>query len=145
DAVLDGSKLGWSDCGQRCSVRGQVHAAMVILGGGGGREIHAAAATQYVGGGDTECCPLRDYWGRQMGRDLGPCRSALSAPDRHRRAQVLALCRERRTAAAVWSRAAEAAARGGAHRRYDRIQCLGPLPPDLHPHPPGASPTPSPH
>ena len=34
--------------------------------------------------------------GRQMGRDHHPCRSALPASYRHRRAQVLALRRERR-------------------------------------------------
>ena len=31
-------------------VRGQVHAAVVVLGGGGSREVHGPAAAQYVGG-----------------------------------------------------------------------------------------------
>ena len=53
---------------------------------------------------------LGDHRRRQMGRDPGPCRSALSASDCHRRAQVLALCRERRTTPAVRGRAAQAAA-----------------------------------
>ena len=35
-----------------------------------------------------------DYRGRQVGRDFGPCRSALSASDCHGRAEVLALRRE---------------------------------------------------
>src|SRR5215471_12285019 len=62
------------------SIRGQVHAAMVILGTEGGREIHAAAATQYVGCRGAECRAFGDYRRRQMGRDRNPCRSALSAP-----------------------------------------------------------------
>jgi predicted phage-related endonuclease len=39
-ATLDGRIEG-----TRCRVRGQVHAAVVVLGRSGGREIHAAAAT----------------------------------------------------------------------------------------------------
>ena len=50
-------------------------------------------------------CPLSDHRRRQMGRDHHPRRSALSASDCHRRTQVLALCRERRAAAAVRGRA----------------------------------------
>ena len=41
------------------------------------------------------------------------------------RKEVLALCRERRGAKTLWHRAAKAADRGGAGRRYDRFQCLG--------------------
>ena len=65
-------------------------------------EVHAAAAAQYVGGGGTDRGALGHYGGRQVGRDLGPCRSALSAPHCHRRAQVLALCRERRGTKTFW-------------------------------------------
>ena len=43
-ATLDGVVQG-----DRGGVRGQVHAAVVVLGGSGGREAHGAAATQYVG------------------------------------------------------------------------------------------------
>ena len=53
--------------------------------------------------------PVSDHRRRQMGRDPRPCRSALPISDCHRRAKVLALCRERRTTAAVWRGAAEAA------------------------------------
>ena len=40
---MAGSKRPW------CRLRGQVHAAVVVLGRGRGRKIHAAAAAQYVG------------------------------------------------------------------------------------------------
>ncbi len=36
-AALDGGHPGWPGRGQRCRVRGQVHAALVVLGGGGSR------------------------------------------------------------------------------------------------------------
>ena len=61
-----------------------------------------------------------DHRRRQMGRDHHPCRSALPAPHRHRRAEVLALRRDRRAAAPVRRRAAAAADRGDPHRRYER-------------------------
>ena len=41
--ALDGSHARWAGSGQRGRVRGQVHAALVVLGGSGGAEIHAAA------------------------------------------------------------------------------------------------------
>ena len=53
------------------------------------------------------------------------CRSALPAPDRHGRAEVLALRRERRAPSPIRRRAAEAAYRSGAHCRYECLQCLG--------------------
>ena len=60
---------------------------------------HAAAiAAQHVRGGGPQCGPVGDYRRRQMGRDQGPCRSALSALSRYGRAEVLALCREWRAA-----------------------------------------------
>jgi hypothetical protein len=51
--------------------------------------------------------PFGDHWWRQMGRDHHPCRSALSASHRHGRAQVLALCRERRAPSPLWRGAAK--------------------------------------
>ena len=54
-----------------------------------------------------------------------PCRSALSAPYRHRRAEILALRRKWRAPSPVRRRAAETADRGGAHRRHERLECLG--------------------
>ena len=62
---------------------------------------------------------------RQMGRDQDPRRSALPAPHRHRRAEILALCGERRAPCPVRGRTAEAPDRGGSHRRYEHFQCLG--------------------
>ncbi len=43
--------------GQRGGFRGQVHAALVVLGGSGRREVHGAAAAQHVGRGfaDRRC------------------------------------------------------------------------------------------
>jgi hypothetical protein len=61
----------------------------------GRQKIHAAAATQYVGHRSADSGTVCDYGRRQMGGDPGPCRSALSAFNRHRRTQVLALRRER--------------------------------------------------
>ena len=52
-------------------------------------------------------------------------RSALPAPAAHGREEVLALRRERRAPAPVRRRAAAAADRGGADRRYERLQRLG--------------------
>ena len=49
----------------------------------------------------------------------------------HRRAEVLALRRERRAPSPVRRRAAAAADRGGAHRRHERVQCLGGVRRDL--------------
>ena len=68
---------------------------------------------------------LGDHRRRQMGRDHHPCRSALSAPHCHGRAQVLALCRERRAPSPLWRRAAKATDRGGPDRRYERFEFLG--------------------
>src|SRR5262249_4760753 len=39
-----------------------------------------------------------------MGRDHHPCRSALPAPDRYGRTEVLALCGERRAPSPLWRR-----------------------------------------
>ena len=71
-----------------------------------GGEVHAAAAAQHVGRGGTGGGALDHHRRRQMGRDQDPCRSALPAPHRHGRAEILALRRERRAPAPVWRRAA---------------------------------------
>ena len=62
---------------------------------------------------------LGDHRRRQMGRDHHLGRSALPAPHRHGRAEVLALRRKRRAPSPIRRRAAEAAHRGGAHRRHE--------------------------
>jgi hypothetical protein len=48
-----------------------------------------------VSGGCPDGRPVGDHRRRQMDRDHHACRPALAAPHCHRRAQVLALCRER--------------------------------------------------
>jgi predicted phage-related endonuclease len=78
-ATLDGRVQG-----SEGRVRGQVHAAVVVLGGSGGGEIHASTPAQHVGGGGTISGPVGDHWRRQMGWDHHPCRPALSAPHYHR-------------------------------------------------------------
>ena len=72
-----------------------------------------------------DCGALGDHRRRQVGRDQDPCRSALPAPHRYRRAEILALCGERRAPCPVRRRAAEAADRGGTHRRHEFVERLG--------------------
>ena len=47
--AVDGGDAGRHGRGHRGGVRGQVHAAVVVLGGSGGRKAHGPAAAQYVG------------------------------------------------------------------------------------------------
>ena len=63
--------------------------------------------------------------GGKMGRDRHSCRSALSAPHRNSRAEVLALCGERRAPSSLWCRAAEAADRGRNGQERGRPFCFG--------------------
>ena len=46
---LDGGDPGRHRRGDRGGVRGQVHAAVVVLRGGGGRKVHGPASAQHVG------------------------------------------------------------------------------------------------
>ena len=48
---LDGGHPRRPGRGDRGGLRGQVHAALVVLGGGRRREVHGPAAAQHVGGG----------------------------------------------------------------------------------------------
>jgi predicted phage-related endonuclease len=73
--------------------------------------------------------------GWQMGRDQDRRRSALPAPHRHRREEVLALRRAWRAAAAVRRRATSPPHRGDPYRRHDRIERLGGILRHLRPHP----------
>ena len=66
-AALDGGHTRWPGRSDRGGVRGQVHAAVVVLGRSGGRKIYAAAAAQYVGGGGENGGSVGDYRRRQMG------------------------------------------------------------------------------
>jgi hypothetical protein len=61
----------------------------------------------------------------QMGRDRDPCRSALSAPHRHRRAEILALRRKWRAPSPLRGRATKATDRGDPNCRYERVKFLG--------------------
>ena len=70
-------------------VRGQVHAALVLLGGGGCRKYIPHCSTTCVGGGGPAGSALGDQRGRGVGRDKRQCRPALPASDCDRRAQVL--------------------------------------------------------
>ena len=87
--------------GQRGGVRGQVHAALVVLRGGGGREAHGAAAAQHVGPQCPDGGALDHHRGRQVGGDDGSGRQPLPASVDHRGEEVLALCGERGAAAGV--------------------------------------------
>ena len=62
---------------------------------------------------------------RQMGGDDHPGRSPLPASAADRGKEVLALRRDWRDPSPVWRRTATAADRGGADRRYERIQFVG--------------------
>ena len=70
---------------------------------------------------------------------LSPCRPALSASYCDCRAEVLALCRERRGTKAVRGRAAKTADRSHPHRRHEQLQCLGGVRWHLWPYPAGSS------
>jgi hypothetical protein len=63
--------------------------------------------------------------GWQVGGNQDPCRSSLPAPHFYCRAEILALRGKWRAPFVVRTRTAEAAHRGGAHCRYELIQCLG--------------------
>src|SRR5215831_3873008 len=81
--------------GHRRGFRGQVHAALVILGGSRGREAYGPAPTQFVGDQFSAGGALNNHRRRQVGRDQDFSRSALPAPPVNRREEVLALRRER--------------------------------------------------
>lgn len=46
---MDGRDTRRPDRGERCGLRSEIYAAVVVLGGSGGDKIHAATAPQYVG------------------------------------------------------------------------------------------------
>src|SRR5205814_2357076 len=100
---------------EQSNVRGQVHAAVVVLGGSCGREVHAAAATQYVVVAARTAVLIG---GGKWVEILARAGSAPSASDRHGGAEVLAVCGKWRATAAVRGRAAKATRRSRACRRY---------------------------
>ena len=67
----------------------------------------AAAAAQYVGRGFPGGGAVGDHRRRKVGRDHHPCRSPLSAPHHHGRAEVLALRGERGAPSPIRGRAAK--------------------------------------
>ena len=124
--ALDGGHLGRHGRGDRRRVRGQVHAAMVVLGGRRGREAHGPAAAQHVGHRLPDGGAVDHYRGRQMGGDDHSGRSALPASAADRGKEVLALRGNRRGPSPVWRRAATGKDRGGPDRRYERRPTPGP-------------------
>ena len=105
---LDGGDPRRDGRGQRGGVRGQVHAALDVLGGSSGREAHGAAPAQHVGHQRQDRGALDHHRRRQVGRDDGPGRPPLPASADHRGEEVLALCGERGAAAGVRDRATPA-------------------------------------
>ena len=90
-ATLDG------DCrGHGRRIRGQVHAALVVLGRGGGGETHGPAPAQHVGHQRHHRGPVYHYRWRQVGRDQDTSRFALSTPASNGGKEVLALRGKRR-------------------------------------------------
>ena len=138
-ASLSGGDARWVRQRPRRGVRGQVHAALVVLGRSGGRKAHGATAAQHVGDQRPVGGPLDHHRRGKMDRDDHPGRCALPALSGHRRAPVLALRSDRRHAAPLWDRAAAAADRSGSRRRHERVQFLGGVRWPLLRHPLGLS------
>ena len=95
-APVDGGDPGRHRCGQRGGVRGEIHAAVVVLGGGSGREAYGSAPAQHVGHQCHRRGALNYHRRRQVGRDQDTSRFALSAPPFDGGKEILALRRERR-------------------------------------------------
>ena len=119
--------------------RGQVPAALVVLGRGGGRKTHGPAPAQHVGDQRPLVGPPDHHWRREMDRDDHPCRRALPALSGDGGAPVLALRSDRRDAEPLWRRAAAAADRSGSRRRHERVQLVGGVRRALLRHPLGLS------
>ena len=124
-ASISGGDPGWVRQRPRRRVRGQVHAALVVLRRSGGRKAHGPTAAQHVGDQRPVGGPLDHHRRGQMDRDDHTRRRALPALSGDRGAPVLALRPDRRDAAPLWDRAASAADRSGSHRRHERVQFMG--------------------
>ena len=124
-ASLPGGDPGRVRQRPRRRVRGQVHAALVVLGRGGGGKAHGPAAAQHVGDQRPVGGPLDHHRRRQMDRDDHSRRRALPAFPRDGRASVLALRPDRRDASPLRHRTTAAADRGGPDRRHERVQLMG--------------------
>jgi hypothetical protein len=103
---------------QRVSgLRGQVHAASVVLGRRGRREAHGPARAQHLGHKCQDGGPLDHHGGRQMGGGLDCGRSGLPASATDRGEKLLAVCAVRGAAASIRGRAAKGVDRRGADGR----------------------------
>ena len=123
--ALDGGHPGRPGRGDRRGVRGQVHAAVVVLGGSGGRKAHGAAAAQHVGDGAHErrCCrssPAAANGSRSPSR---PIRSTSTCCSRPRGSSGAASRAASPLACSASSRRGRD--RGGPDRRHERLQRLG--------------------
>ena len=94
-ASISGGDPGWVRQRPRRGVRGQVHAALVVLRRSGRRKAHGPAAAQHVGDQRPVGGPLDHHRRGQMDRDDHPRRRALPALSGHGRAPVLALRSDR--------------------------------------------------
>ena len=119
-----GRDVGWVRQRSRRGVRGQIHAALVVLRRGGVRKAHGPAAAQHVGHERKVRGALDHHRRGQVDRDDHPGRRALPALSGHRRAPVLALHSDRRDPAPLRPRASAAASRCSSDRRHGQIQCL---------------------
>ena len=125
DHPLDGRHAGRAGQGNRRRVRGQVHAAVVVLGRGGRGEAHGPAPAQHAGRRHQEIRALHHQRRRQVDRTVDRGRPDLpDHPDRRRKG-FLAGGQDRRTPGAVRLRASEAADRSGPGGRHERLQLLG--------------------
>ena len=90
---VDGGNARRGGRGNRRRLRGQVHAAVVVLRGRRGRKIHAAASAQHVGDERHDRGALDHHGRRQMGRDHAsrPIRSTSTSCSRPRRSSGAAL------------------------------------------------------
>jgi hypothetical protein len=104
---LDGGHLGRNRGGHGSRVRGQVHAALVILRRGSGREVHGAAPAQHVGHPFADVSAVNHHRRRQMGRGRHTFGPALSHRSGVGGKEVLALRPIRRSPAPHHGRAAK--------------------------------------
>ena len=110
---------------RRLRVRGQVHAALVVLGTGGGGKTHGPTTAQHVGDQRQIGGAVDHHRRRQMDRDDHPRRRPLPALSGDGRASVLALRPDRRDASSLWRGAASSSDRCGPDRRHERVQFVG--------------------
>ena len=123
---LDGGDARWVRQRDRRRVRGQVHAALVVLGRGGGGKAHGPAPAQYVGDQRQDGGAVDHHRRAANGSRLTIPTDALyqhfllTAEKR-----FLALRPDRQSFPAPTASSRPAADRGGAHRRYERVEFLG--------------------